>query len=81
MLEILDAIVLYFTNQRIYISAFIYEAYVCGTSVVQVQVCSTSNLAGPKAHNIIYVNKNDLSHLRVFMTSYFKEFKVIELDY
>ena len=25
-------------------------------SVVQVQVCYTSNLAGPKAHNIIYVN-------------------------
>ena len=27
-------------------------------SVVQVQVCYTSNLIGPKAHNIIYVNKN-----------------------
>ena len=26
------------------------------TSVVQVQVCYTSNLVGPKAHNIIYVN-------------------------
>ena len=25
-------------------------------SVVQVQVCYTSNLVGPKAHNIIYVN-------------------------
>ena len=30
----------------------------CGTSVVQVQVCYTSNLVGPKTHNIIYVNSS-----------------------
>ena len=28
----------------------------CGTSVVQVQVCYTSKVIGPKAHNIIYIN-------------------------
>ena len=29
-------------------------------SVVQVQMCYTSNLVGPKAHNIIYVNMGKL---------------------
>ena len=28
----------------------------CGTSVIQVQVCHTSKVIGPKAHNIIYIN-------------------------
>ena len=28
----------------------------CSTSIVQVQVCYISNLDGPKANNIIYVN-------------------------
>ena len=45
-----------FHNERIYISAFIQEVYVCGTSVVQVQVCYISKVARSKAHNIRYVN-------------------------
>ena len=36
----------------------------CGTSIVQVQVCYTSNLDGPKAHSIIYVN---IIHFFFFM--------------
>ena len=30
-------------------------------SVVQIQVCYTSKVTGPKAHNIIYINKNNIS--------------------
>ena len=51
ILEILkDCIV--FLNERIYISA-LYRRHKC---VVQVQVCYTSKVTGPKAHNIIYIN-------------------------
>ena len=30
----------------------------CGPSIVQVQVCYTSKVTGPKAHNIIYINSS-----------------------
>ena len=39
ILEILNAIVLYFSNKRIYMNAFIQEAYECSTSKSVVQEC------------------------------------------
>ena len=39
ILEILNAIVLYFSNERIYMNVFIYEAYECSTSKSVVQEC------------------------------------------
>ena len=39
ILEILNAIVLYFSNERIYMNVFIYEAYECNTSKNVVQEC------------------------------------------
>ena len=44
--------VLYFINEKIYISA-LYRRHKCA---VQVQVCYTSKVIVPKAHNIIYIN-------------------------
>ena len=42
---------------------------VCGSSAVQVcgtsKVYYTSNLTGPKAHNIIYFNRNDAREQRM----------------
>ena len=39
ILEILNAIVLYFSNERIYMNVFIYEAYECSTNKSVVQEC------------------------------------------
>ena len=46
-LEILNAIVLYFSNHRIYVSAFYIEDKVCSTSKYAIY---TSKQGGPKAH-------------------------------
>ena len=53
MLEIQNNCIV-FHELKEYTSLPLYRRHMCA---VQVQVCYTSNLIGPKVHNIIHVNR------------------------